>query len=276
MRWLSDKIVASTQMSKPWGLVVVMLFALLLSVEVARSVGGSFAGPTAVAQDEPAAEEPAAGDAPPAAKQSYLAWFFGALGIKYTVAFLALSFSFVAILVMNFLSCRRDSYVPRHLIDAFEAHLNEKRFQEAFELAKNDESFLGQMLAAGMANLQAGYDKAVESMAETAEDEGMKIEHRLSYISLIASISPMVGLLGTVDGMVSSFQVIAISGTTPKASELAEGISMALITTLVGLVLAIPAIMAFNLFKNRISRLTMEAGHAANKLMSRFESMGKK
>jgi biopolymer transport protein ExbB len=143
-------------------------------------------------------------------------------------------------------------------------------------LAKNDESFLGQMLAAGMANLQAGYDKAVESMAETAEDEGMKIEHRLSYISLIASISPMVGLLGTVDGMVSSFQVIAISGTTPKASDLAEGISMALITTLVGLVLAIPAIMAFNLFKNRISRLTMEAGHAANKLMSRFETMGKK
>jgi biopolymer transport protein ExbB len=154
--------------------------------------------------------------------------------------------------------------------------LNEKRFQEAFDLAKNDESFLGQMLASGMANLQSGYDKAMEAMAETAEDEGMKIEHRLSYISLIASISPMVGLLGTVDGMVASFQVIALSGATPKASELADGISMALITTLVGLVLAIPAIMAFNLFKNRISRLTMEAGHAAGRLMGRFETMNKK
>lgn len=258
-----------------WGLVALMLVALGLGREVVRSWDVA-AGPAAAAQEE---GEPAAdGGGEPEAKpqMSYLAWFFKALGIRYTVAFLALSFTFVAVLVMNFLSCRRDSFAPRHLIDAFEAHLNEKRFQEAFDLAKNDESFLGQMLAAGMANLQAGYDKAMESMAETAEDEGMKIEHRLSYISLIGAISPMVGLLGTVDGMVASFQVIAVAGATPKASELAEGISMALITTLVGLTLAIPAILAFNLFKNRISRLTMEAGHAAGRLMGRFESMGKK
>ncbi|WP_425617967.1 MotA/TolQ/ExbB proton channel family protein [Anatilimnocola sp. NA78] len=260
-----------------WSLVALMLLALGLSVEVARSVG-VYHGPTAVAQEEPEAEAAPADDAGEAPKErkSYLAWFFNALGIRYTVAFLTLSFAFVAILVMNFLVCRRDSFVPRHLIDAFEAHLNEKRFQEAFDLAKNDESFLGQMLASGMANLSNGYDKALESMAETAEDEGMKIEHRLSYISLIATISPLVGLLGTVDGMVASFQVIALSGATPKASDLAEGISMALITTLVGLVLAIPAILAFNLLKNRISRLTMEAGHNAGRLMGRFESMGKK
>lgn len=260
---------------RAWALVLLMLVALGLGREVVRTWDVT-AGPTAVAQDEEAA--PADDGAAPEGKQqmSYLAWFFKALGIRYTVAFLALSFTFVAVLVMNFLSCRRDTFVPRHLIDAFEAHLNEKRFQEAFDLAKNDESFLGQMLASGMANLQAGYDKAMESMAETAEDEGMKVEHRLSYISLIGAISPMVGLLGTVDGMVASFQVIAVAGATPKASELAEGISMALITTLVGLTLAIPAILAFNLFKNRISRLTMEAGHAAGKLMGRFESMGKK
>lgn len=257
-----------------WGLVALMLVALGLGREVARSWDASV-GPVVAAQDE-AAPADDGGEAPAKPQQSYLAWFFKALGIRYTVAFLALSFTFVAVLVMNFLTCRRDTYVPRHLIDAFEAHLNEKRFQEAFDLAKNDESFLGQMLASGMANLQAGYDKAMEAMAETAEDEGMKIEHRLSYISLIGAISPMVGLLGTVDGMVASFQVIAVAGATPKASELAEGISMALITTLVGLVLAIPAILAFNLFKNRISRLTMEAGHAAGRLMGRFESMGKK
>jgi biopolymer transport protein ExbB len=260
--------------SKRLGLVALMLVALCLGREVIRSWDIS-AGPVAMAQDEEGGED--AGDERANKQQmSYLAWFFKALGIRYTVAFLAVSFTFVAVLVMNFLTCRRDVFVPRHLIDAFEAHLNEKRFQEAFDLAKNDESFLGQMLAAGMANLQQGYDKAMEAMAETAEDEGMKVEHRLSYISLIGAISPMLGLLGTVDGMVASFQVIALAGATPKASELAEGISMALITTMVGLTLAIPAILSFNLFKNRISRLTMEAGHAAGRLMSRFESMGKK
>src|SRR5262249_23114158 len=142
--------------------------------------------------------------------------------------------------------------------------------------AKNDDSMLGQMLAAGMQNLQQGYDKAVDSMGQIGEEEGLKLEQRLSYISLIGSISPMVGLLGTVDGMVASFQVIAIAGTTPKASDLGEGISMALITTLVGLVLAIPAIIAFSLMKNRLTRLILEVGVQAGNLMSRFEAMGKK
>jgi len=86
----------------------------------------------------------------------------------------------------------------------------------------------------------------------------------------------MVGLLGTVDGMVQSFMEIASSETQPKPSKLAQGISMALITTLVGLVLAIPAIIAFNLMKNRLTRLVMETGQTAGRLMSRFETMGKK
>jgi biopolymer transport protein ExbB len=255
------------------------LTAALIGGTEFLSVYTGWGASVAQAQDEPVAEEAPADDAAGEAEQprmSYLAWFFKALGIRYTVAFLIISFSFVAFLVMNLLSLRRDAICPRHLVDAFEANLNEKKFQEAFDLAKNDDSMLGQMLAAGMQNLQQGYDKAVDAMGQIGEDEGLKLEQRLSYISLIGSISPMVGLLGTVDGMVQSFQVIAIAGTTPKASELAEGISKALITTLVGLVLAIPAIIAFSLMKNRLTRLILEVGVQAGNLMSRFETMGKK
>jgi biopolymer transport protein ExbB len=258
---------------KSWALVFAIMAGGFLASETVVSWVGLSSTSVAMAQDEEAGEE-AAADAPQ--EQSYLMWFFGALGIKYVIAFLFLSFTFVAVLVMNLLSARRDAVCPRHLIDAFEANVNEKKFQEAFDLAKSDDSMLGQMLAAGMTKLQSGYDKAVDAMAQVGEDENMKLEHRLAYISLIASISPMVGLLGTVDGMVASFQVIAMAGTTPKASDLAEGISMALITTLVGLVLAIPAIIAFNLLKNRQARLTMEVGQAASNLMGRFENMGKK
>lgn len=212
----------------------------------------------------------------PKKPQNMLAWFFRALGIRYTVAFLFISFSFVAFLVMNILSSRRDAIAPKHLADAFEAHLNEKKFQEAYDLAKNDESMLGQVLAAGMQNLQQGYDKAVEAMTQTGEEENLRLEQRLSYISLIGSISPMVGLLGTVDGMVQSFLEIAGSDRTPKPSKLADGISTALITTLVGLVLAIPAIIAFNLLKNRITRLVLDVSLMSSNLMSRFETMSKK
>ena len=260
---------------KTWALVFAIMAGGFLASETVVSWVGLSSNSVAMAQDDAPAED--AGAAPAEQeRQSMLMWFFGALGWRYTAAFLFLSFTFVAVLVMNLLSARRDAVCPRHLIDAFEANVNEKKFQEAFDLAKSDDSMLGQMLAAGMTKLQSGYDKAVEAMAQVGEDENMKLEHRLAYISLIASISPMVGLLGTVDGMVASFQVIALSGTTPKASDLAEGISMALITTLVGLVLAIPAIVAFNLLKNRQARLTMEVGQAAGNLMGRFENMGKR
>jgi biopolymer transport protein ExbB len=260
---------------KSWALFIGMFCAVLLAREAVTILVPAVAA-TALAQPEAGEADAAGGSEAVAPSQSYLGWFFGALGITYSVAFLFISFTFVAVLVMNLLSVRRDAICPRHLAEAFEAHLNEKKFQEAFDLAKSDESMLGQMLAAGMQNLQAGYDKAVDAMGQVGEEENLKLEQRLSYISLIGTISPMVGLLGTVHGMVDSFQVIAISGTTPKASQLAEGISRALVTTLLGLAIAIPAIIAFNLLKNRLTRLTLEVGLQADSLMSRFETMGKK
>lgn len=256
---------------------------LFLAIVAAVLLAAEFAGPAWDGRSVASAQEPEEGDAAAAEptseapqQQSYLEFFFGALGWPYTIAFLIISFTFVAFLVMNLLSLRRDAVCPRHLVAAFEANLNEKKFQEAFDLAKNDESMLGQMLAAGMQNLQQGYDKALDSMGQVGEDENLKLEHRLSFLSLVGSISPMVGLLGTVHGMVASFQVIAMSEAQPKPSELAEGISRALITTLVGLVLAIPAVIAFSLFKNRLTRLVMETGQQAGNLMGRFETMGKK
>ena len=205
-----------------------------------------------------------------------LVWTFNALGWRYTISFLAISFAFVALVIMNLLSLRRDAFIPQHLVDGFEAHCNEKRYQEAYELAKADESFLGQMLSAGLARLQQGYAQAVEAMQEVGEEENMKLEHRLSYIAMIGTIAPMVGLLGTVDGMIMSFNVIATSETSPKPSQLAFGISTALVTTLVGLLIAIPAIAFFNIMKNRIARLVLETGIVGENLMSRFENVAPK
>jgi len=273
---------------KTWTVMLMALLSVALIQQALQIVVPAVAAAQAQEENPVAPADAAAAAAPDAAapaaapaeesapkRQSLLAFFFNALGWRYTLAFLVIYFTFVAFLVMNLLGLRRDAVCPPHLIEAFEANLNEKRFQEAFDLAKNDESMLGQMLAAGMQNLQQGYDKALDSMGQVGEDENMKLEHRLSFLSLVGSIAPMVGLLGTVDGMVQSFMVIAASDTQPKPSRLAEGISMALITTLVGLVLAIPAIIAFNMLKNRLSRLVMETGQAASNLMARFETMKK-
>jgi biopolymer transport protein ExbB len=235
--------------------------------------GVAFAQDPADEKVDPSSKGPA-DEAPPA--KSRLQFYFEALGWRYTIAFLAISFTFVALIVMNIMGLRRQAIVPPDFIQTFEALLNEKRYQEAYELAKNDDSFLGKVLSAGLGRLQDGYAQAVEAMQEVGEDENMRLEQRLSYIALIGTISPMVGLLGTVDGMVDAFEVIASSNTQPKPSQLAQGISMALITTLVGLWLAIPAIAMFGILRNFLNRLVLEVGIHSERLMSRFQNVGTK
>jgi biopolymer transport protein ExbB len=234
-------------------------------------------GPMLLAPDAAMAEEAAAGDqAQQAQGENMLVFFYKALGPKYVVVFLALSFSLVAMLVMCFLVLRRAALMPKTLVSDFEAHLEAKEYQQAYERAREDDSYLGQVLAAGMGKLQSGYPAAVEAMQEAEGDQAMKLEHKISYVSLIGALAPLFGLLGTVDGMVGAFMVIARSSTAPKPSELAIGISQALITTLIGLWLAIPAIGCFSLFKNWLQTLNGDVDGEAMRLMSRFQSVAKK
>jgi biopolymer transport protein ExbB len=268
-------------------LCVVSFLVAALTLVTASTPSIIFAQDEAAAPDGGAAEPAAEPAAPapdsttpvadtPAPNQSVLKWVWEALGPMYMLIFLGLSFTFVALFVMNLLTARRENVCPSALIEGFEAHLDEKQYQEAYELAKSDESFLGQVLSAGLARLSAGYPQAIESMQEVGEEENMKLEHRLSYMALIGTISPMVGLFGTVDGMIRSFQTIAQGGSTPKASDLAAGISTALFTTLIGLAIAIPAIAAYNILKNRVQRLVLEVGTNSENLMGRFQNVGDK
>jgi biopolymer transport protein ExbB len=216
----------------------------------------------------------ATGDSGAAGSESLLVWLYRSLGPRYVVIFLFLSFTLVALFVMNLLAIRRENIIPAGLVQGFETNLNEKRYQEAYELAKNDDSMLGQVLSAGLANLGTGYDKAMGAMQEIGEEETMKLEQRLGYVALIGQIGPMFGLLGTVDGMVAAFDVIAKSSVTPKPSELAAGIGTALVTTVLGLWVAIPSIAYYTVMRNRMQKLLLEVGVVSENLMTRFSSVG--
>ncbi len=251
-------------------LVLVLLFIASLFVMTADPLIGH-----AVAQENPpaAAADGDAGQPEKPREKTALQWLFESLGALYIIIFLLLSFTLVALFVMNLLSARRETVCPDQLVEGFEANLDEKRYQEAYEMAKADESFLGSVLSTGLAKLTSGYAQAVEGMQEVGEEESMKLEHRLSYLALIGTISPMIGLFGTVHGMIDSFSYIAIAGGTPDPNILAEGISKALVTTLIGLAIAIPAIAAYNILRNRIQRLVLEVGIVSENLMSRFENV---
>lgn len=207
-------------------------------------------------------------------EKSFLTWMIEASG-PFGLMILLLSFIMVALVMMNILQVRRDNFVPQAFIESFEQRLNAKDYQGAYETARADESLVARVLAAGLSKLNQGYDKAVEGMQEVGDDENMALEHRLSYLALISAVAPMLGLMGTVSGMIASFREIATSPTTPKPSELADGISTALFTTLEGLTVAIPAMVFYAILRNRIARFILEVGMVSEGLMSRFAQAGK-
>ena len=122
-----------------------------------------------------------------------------------------------------------------------------------------------------LAKIDQGYDEIEGSMIETGEVESTKLHQKVGYLSLIASISPMLGLFGTVAGMIDTFHVIAVSETQPKPVDLADGISQALVTTYMGLVVAIPMTVLFVVFRNKVVSIILEVGSLTEDLMSRFK-----
>jgi len=251
-----------------------LIFGLCLLVTLVLA-GGLLSSPVcAQEEDAPAVEKDVAenNDETTFDEINYLSWAADSLGWFYGLVFLGLSFTLVALIVMNLLAALRENVIPSALIESFEANLDAKKFQEAYDLTKNDESFLGHVLSAGLSKVSTGYNEAIEAMQEVGEEENMRLEHRLSYLALIGTLSPMIGLLGTVHGMINAFKLIANTATgAPDPQALAQGISTALFTTFIGLVLAIPALAAYNLMRNRVSRLVLEVGIISEGLMSRFQ-----
>lgn len=258
------------------------LLMLIMAMFVASMPGSGWA----YQAEEPAAEEPAAAPAEPAPgneanndgeeedeaignDQTFLQWMIAASG-AFGAILLLVSFIMVAVIMMNLLQVRRDNLLPEGFVAAFEEKLTAKDYQGAYEIARNDDSLIARVLAAGLSRLNRGYEEAVEGMQEVGEEESMAMEHRLSYLALIGSIAPMIGLMGTVWGMIASFREIATAPVAPKPKDLADGISTALFTTLEGLVVAIPAIIAYSLLRNRVSRLLLEVGRVSEGLMSRL------
>jgi biopolymer transport protein ExbB len=262
----------------PTGLLFRGISRCLLVVASVMPWGAAVVAPLVVAPTVAMAQEedPAADGSTDTEGESMLVFYYKALGLRYVIVFLLLSFALVALLVMCFMQFRKSVLLPPALSEQFEQHLENKEFQQAYELAKNDDSYLGRVLAAGMGKLQSGYPAAVEAMQAAESEQAMSLEHKISYVSLVGALAPMFGLLGTVDGMVAAFMLIAQRDTAPKPSELAVGISQALVTTLIGLWLAIPAIACYGMFKNWLQRFNMDVDDEAMRLMARFQNMGKK
>lgn len=192
----------------------------------------------------------------------------------FTMIFIGLAVvAFIALAVYNFMNLSKAKFCPSDLQAALMEHMTECRVRSAIELAASHPSYLGRMVAYSFPNIDAtqpetlGRDQVEDAIADFTNNESRKSMQWINYISLIAQASPMLGLTGTVIGMVSAFATLKTAGAADP-SQLAGDISVALLTTLWGLFNAIPCILCYFILKNKYNALVAESTHAAEEMLN--------
>ena len=186
------------------------------------------------------------------------------------LAILVMSFYLIALIAWMSLEYRQSVALPDRLVREVGDMLALKQYTEAYQKLAESPSFLGKVLSAGVRKLPSGQAPALRAMELANDDATMAMEHRTTYLATVGTLGPMIGLVGTVYGMILSFRVIATAGGSPQASQLAAGISTALFATLEGIAISIPAIFFHAMFRNRIARLSLEVALAAESLLEQF------
>jgi biopolymer transport protein ExbB len=166
---------------------------------------------------------------------------------------------------------RRDNIVPPDVLGQLEQLFDEEEYEEAMTVCESQPCFLTNVVAAGLPKIGTSYEYISDAMAEVGDFEATKIQQSISYINFIVTLSPMIGLLGTVWGMIGAFNTIATAATPPTPGELAGGIQAALVTTCMGMFVAIMFSPVYFYYRNKVQRMILEVGAISEELMERFK-----
>ena len=181
---------------------------------------------------------------------------------------LAMSMVTVSLITQNFIAITRKKLLPQSIITRIRRAIETDNAKTALKIAQNDDSMIANITLAGL-ELPNDDQNAVEiAISETLEQETTGLLRKIEWLNLIGNVAPMIGLFGTVWGMINAFNGIVRAGGQPEPADLAGGISIALVTTWWGLVVAIPALAAYGFLKNRIDSIAAEAAIAAEGLMN--------
>jgi biopolymer transport protein ExbB len=179
---------------------------------------------------------------------------------------IALSVAMVALMIEQLLSLRREVLVPRSQAEELHKLISAGQIQQAEQLCRQRPTFLSYMILAGLQEASFGYDAMEKAMEDAALEQSARLARKIEYLSVIGGVSPMLGLLGTVWGMIQAFAEFTVKAN-PTPAEFAPAISEALVTTLFGLCVAIPALSAYAWFRNRIDELVAETALVAEQVI---------
>ncbi|OGQ13966.1 MAG: hypothetical protein A3B70_03875 [Deltaproteobacteria bacterium RIFCSPHIGHO2_02_FULL_40_11] len=191
-------------------------------------------------------------------------WFLDGGPVMWVI--LGCSIFGLGIFLERLLTLRRDKILPRKFLIALEDLLSDQKISEAETLCKQNASPVANIVYAGVKRHKKPREQIKEGIEEVGKQEVLSLSKYIGALGTIAHISPLLGLLGTVLGMTEVFQVITSEGVG-NAQSLAGGISKALITTVAGLVVAIPTLVAYRYLSARVKEFVTEIESQALKLM---------
>jgi biopolymer transport protein ExbB len=160
------------------------------------------------------------------------------------------------LVIEHIVNLRRDKLAPAVLAGDLEALINEEEYDQAVELCDENPCYLANVVGSALRMRDAGYQEMIGGLEAAANEEAFKLNTKISYLSLIGNVAPLLGLLGTVTGMISSFQVIETL-KAPTPGDLAKGVYESLVNTTLGLFIAIVFLTIYFLFKNKVSRMCL-------------------
>lgn len=174
---------------------------------------------------------------------------------------MAMSVVALSLIFVFFITLNKRRVAPTAFVREIESKLEEGELDEAIELCKKNSSPVSAITLTALNYLQrTGEDVDTELLRQVVEGEGVRqigrMQSQITYLMDIGVIAPMVGLLGTVMGMLKSFSGVALNIGQARPTVLADGVSQALVTTATGLIVAIPAMMFYSLFRGRLAKLT--------------------
>jgi len=195
----------------------------------------------------------------------------GGVGFLFVLPIEVASIATFAFIIEHFVSVQRDKLVPPEIVVELETLLDEEQYEEAINLCEATKNYITNIVGAAIAKVGEGYEAMVSAAEGATDEQNLKLQHKISWLPLLGSIGPLMGLFGTVTGMVMAFTQIAMSTGTPSPQDLAKGIFTALVTTVWGLLVAMPATFFGYIFKVKVQRMSFELSGVAMEIVERFK-----
>lgn len=173
----------------------------------------------------------------------------------------------LAIIIERLISFRNAEIDNDRFIKEIEDRLKRRKIKESLDFCDENDNPVPRIIKAGLLKSDRSREEIKETIDDAANHEIPNLEKYLGILATIATVSPLLGLLGTVTGLIKAFMVIEAQAGLVNPGDLAGGIWEALVTTVAGLIVAIPAYLAYNYFVSRVNNIVLQMEKSATRLI---------